>query len=248
MHELRDRIPQLTFTILLIVIIYGISNYDPSTEPIEARYYYTELQIQDLEITAIILEENFETHPLESLPNTLKHSGGPKDTAFIVFDPLNESSKVLYIHEEGEDQNNSLVIITDIQARYLGLSFDFMINGSQYDRHVFQLYNEDDQRCVGMNTRIGNPWRYRDPGTSGKGGGGWTSIPGFSSVEAGRWYRVEIFVDYGRQSVMFGVDGVYSDWLPSQRPWRNITGVGFRGNLNFPADGWYDNLQITEFR
>ena len=153
----------------------------------------------------------------------------------------------MYIHEHGGDYNNSIVKIGDLEGKNILLDFYYKINGSYARRQVFQVYNEDDLQCVGMNTRVGDPWRYKTNMTGGKGTIPWLSIPGFDSVECGRWYHIQIFADCESQMVVYGVDGVYSEWLPSQRQWSTITAISFRGNLNYPADGWYDEVKIIEY-
>lgn len=87
----------------------------------------------------------------------------------------------------------------------------------------------------------------RSPEETALGTGVWKAMPVLGEVEADKWYHVEIKADYETQMVMYGVDGVYSDWLPSQSHWEVITGISFRGNNNYPADAWYDEIQVLEY-
>ena len=60
------------------------------------------------------------------------------------------------------------------------------------------------------------------------GMGIWKAMPSLGKVEADKWYHIEIITDYETQSVMYGVDEVYSGWLPSHvstiwARWHEIT-------------------------
>ncbi|MBD3205084.1 hypothetical protein GF319_01920 [Candidatus Bathyarchaeota archaeon] len=198
------------------------------------------------ESTAILFE-NFEGIVDGSLPTEFLHSGEVNDTAYVVYDPVTTQSKSMFLHEHGGDKRNSIVKIENIESGNMVIDFYYKVNGANASRQVFQLYNEEGLRCVGMNTLIGYYWRYRSPEETATGFGVWKAMPSLGKVEADKWYHIEIFTDYETQMVMYGVDGVYSEWLPSQSNWEVITGISFRGNYNYPADAWYDELQVSEY-
>ena len=249
MLKYKEETQLLAAFILIIIISYGISSYIQSHRVLQSQIIYnisnTPPSISEY---SVLLDENFEYTNNGSLPHRFVHSGDSHDQAYVVYDSTNRWTKSLYIHEHGGDYNNSIVKIGDLEGKNILLDFYYMINGSSADRHVFQFYNEDDEPCVGMNTRVGDPWRYKTNMTGGKGMIAWLSIPGFDLVECGRLYHIQIFADCESQMVVFGVDGIYSECLPSQRPWNTITSISFRGNLNYPADGWYDNVVVIEYK
>ena len=233
---------------LIIIISYGVSNLIQSHRVIETRIYYDESNTApSINTYSVILDENFESTITGSLPWGWEHSGDPQDQANVVYNSENSWTKSLYLHEEGGDSQNSKVKISHLNGRNILLDFYYMINGSSADRQVFQFFNEEGLQCVGMNTLINYSWRYRSPSIGTIGGGVWTDIPELGVVENGKQYHIQIYADYELQSVVYGVDGVYSDWLPSLRPWSTITAISFRGNLNYPSDAWYDNFSIIEY-
>jgi hypothetical protein len=234
--------------VAIIVISYGISSYIESNKIIASRHLFDGSTMSpDIDVLYVILDESFDAVHTGSLPFRWEHTGNISDKAFVVYDSDGSFTKSLYLHEGGEDSKNSKVKITGLESRNLMLDFYYMINGSPAGRQVFQFYNEDDLQCVGMNTLIGYSWRYRGPDMMTKGGGIWTNIPGFGIVEPGRWYHIQIYADYELQRVAYGVDGVYSDWLPTLRQWSTITAISFRGNCNYPTDAWYDDVFILEY-
>ena len=237
MAKNRDSVQLYIAIIFIILISYGITNYIQSYRVYTPRIYEYR----------VILSENFESTGDDSLPLDFIHSGNSKDEAYVTTEIAMTGRKSLYIHEHGGDDKNSLVKIYDIDAKNIILDFYYMINGYSACRQVFQFYNEDDEPCVGMNTRIGDPWRYKTSVTGSKGTIPWLSIPEFDSVECDRWYHIQIYVDYESQMVVYRVDGAYSEWLPSQRPWSQITAISFRGNLNYPSDAWYDDIHVIEY-
>jgi hypothetical protein len=238
----------LLISLLVIVISYIGSYQVQSNQLIQAETFgnSSDNSLNINESTAILLE-NFEGIVDGSLPTEFLHSGEVNDTAYVVYDPVTTQGKSMFLHEYGGDKANSIVKIVNIESGNMLIDFYYKVNGSTASRQVFQLYNEEGLRCVGMNTLIGYYWRYRSPEENSLGFGVWKDMPSLGEVEADKWYHVEIITDYETQMVMYGVDGVYSEWLAPQSNWEAITGISFRGNYNYPADAWYDELQVLEY-
>ncbi len=246
----KQEISLIAAFILIIIVSYGVSNLIQSHRVIETQIYYNaSATAPDISIStySVILDENFESTITGSLPWGWEHSGDTQDQANVVYETENSWTKSLYLHEEGGDSQNSVVKISDLDGRNILLDFYYMVNGSTADRQVFQFYNEEGLPCMGMNTLINYSWRYRSPDVNTEGGVMWTNIPGLGMVEKGKQYHIHIYADYELQCVVYGVDGVYSDWLSSQRPWSTITAISFRGNMNYPSDAWYDDVIIIEY-
>lgn len=200
------------------------------------------IDIDDLYNMSYIMDEGFEKTSIGARPIGWSPLGSSFDTVNVQDNHSYSPTKSLKLHENGGDGNHCEITITGVNAtRNLLLDMRFMISGEPGGLAVFKLRNEEGKGIVSINCRSDDRWGYFSPG-------GWRAIANLPTPVAGKWYRVQILADRELQKARIIVDGYDSGWLESRRSWESIKEIGFRGNDNFPADSWYDDIKIIQYQ
>lgn len=120
------------------------------------------------------------------------------------------------------------------------VSFSFRIKGDASARAVFLLLDENEEKAIGINCRLGDNWRYSCAQSL------WMDIPGLSTSIASETYVVSIIVDTQNAQMKVEINGVESDWVPIWMGWEYISKVGFHNNDEHPSEFWIDDLTLRE--
>jgi hypothetical protein len=182
--------------------------------------------------------ENFDSTEKALPPCWSQIQGSSQDKAMVQGEEYYSPPHSLRIHEEGDDGDNCKASMDLNLTGSFMFEMMYKVRGGAADRGVFQFLNEEGEECVSVNCLIGYRWGNRQPDH-------WRAFRYLPAPEADEWYNVSIIglKEEGKVGVI--VNGLSSEWLDAQREWENITAVNLRGNYNYPADSWYDDIKVS---
>jgi hypothetical protein len=197
----------------------------------------------------MILNERFESSDIGTLPkgwtkkiSTTHTQSTEEDEMSVEMDFATHGRKSLRLREY-MDGSNAWVHSSDFETyivKNFEVSFSFMIQGGASARAVFKLLDENQQKAIGVNCRLGDDWRYSCAESL------WMEIPNLPTPEPSVEYKVTIIIDKGNERMRVIINEVKSDWVPIWTGWEYISKVGFHNNDNHPSEYWVDNLTIRE--
>lgn len=166
------------------------------------------------------------------------------DEVSVGMDYASQGKKSLKLRELSDGSSSwvhSPLFKTHIKEDF-EVSFSFKIQGGASARAVFVLYDERENKAIGVNCRLGDDWRYSCAQSL------WMEIPGLPTPKAGKEYRITIHIDTQTDQMCIEINGVESEWVPIWTGWKYITKIGFHNNEYHPSEYWIDELKIREIR
>ena len=125
-------------------------------------------------------------------------------------------------------------------VRDFEVAFSFRIKGDVSARSVFQLLDENEEKAIGINCRLGDNWRYSCAQSL------WMDIPKLPTPIAGETYEISIIVNMRNDRMKVVVNDIESEWVVIWTGWDYISKVGFHNNDRHPSEFWIDDLTIKE--